>query len=220
VGFVAIGTESPWPAPAPERVDGRVWTSPDADVWTEIAPPELVDFVPLGIDTTDGTLVATGFADQVSPPQLAWLSTDGMTWSPHEAVPPASQGSIFEIADSEDGLVVMLGLGEQGTYASTSNDGQAWTFEYLPDLNADPTGIEVRAGNVVAALFQNCGDCASYGLVRVRDAGTAEWRSVDLADHLPAELVGAFLVGVAMNDSHTAFVTIDGTTILTSGPVP
>jgi hypothetical protein len=219
-GFVAIGTERSWPAPAGERVDGRVWRSADGEAWTEIAPPELVDSVPLGMDTINGTLIATGFADQVSPPQMAWLSTDAVTWAAHEAVPPQSQGSIFEVAEADDGLVVMVGLGGQGTYASTSSDGRAWTVEFLPDLFADATGVEIRGGNVVATRFFSCGDCQSSSMVIVRDAGSDRWRSVGLSAHLPAELAGAFFAGVAMNDSHTAFLTSDGTTMLTSSPLP
>jgi hypothetical protein len=219
-GFVAVGTESPWPAPAGERVDGRVWSSADGEAWTEIAPPELVDSVPLGIDTIDGAFIATGFADQSSPPMLAWLSTDGVTWAAHEAVPPASEGSIYTVADSEDGLVVLVGLGGRGTYASRSSDGLMWALELLPEAFAEPTGLDIRGGSVVVTGFFYCGDCPPASLVWVRSAGDPEWRSVDLDAHLPADVAGAFFAGVAMNSSHTIFLTGDGTTLLTSGPLP
>jgi hypothetical protein len=219
-GFVAAGTESTWPTASGSRVDGRIWTSPDGEAWTELAPPELVDSIPLGIDSFNGTLIATGFADRVSPPQMAWLSTDGTTWSGHEAFPPQSEGSIFEVAEADGGLAVMAGVGPEGAYASISDDGMAWEFEYFPDPFGDPTSLEIRAGNVVVAVFQSCIDCApAQSLVWVREAGTDEWRPVDLTGHVP-ELAGAVFVGVAMNDSHTAFLTADGTAILTSGPLP
>jgi hypothetical protein len=220
-GFVAAGPQSTWPTPSGERVDGRIWTSPDGEAWTEIAPPELVDSIPLGIDSMDGTLIATGFADRVSPPQMAWLSTDGTNWSGHEAVPPQSQGSIFEVAQAEVGLVVMAGVGPDGAYASVSHDGVVWDLEYFPDPFGDPTSLEIRAGTVVVAVFQGCIDCApGRSLLWVRDPGATAWRSVHLIDHVPDDLAGAAFVGVAMNDSRTALVTADGTTIVITGPLP
>jgi hypothetical protein len=152
---------------------------------------------------------------------MAWLSTDGTSWSGHEAFPPQSEGSIFEVAEAEGGLAVMAGVGPEGAYASVSDDGMAWDFEYFPDPFGDPTSLEIRAGNVVVAVFQSCIDCApGQSLVWVREAGTDEWRPVELTDHVSAELAGAIFVGVAMNESHTAFLTADGTAILTSGPLP
>lgn len=223
-GFVAIGTESQWPAESGERQDARVWRSSDGETWTELAPPELANSIPLGLATLDGTLVATGFADRASPPQLAWVSTDGSSWEAHEALPPQAQGSIYEIADADDGLIVMVGLGEDGAYASQSNDGKVWAAEPLSDLFAGPTGLDIRDGAVVVSGFENRGDAPSENFVWVREAGESTWRSVpwrdQVVDRVEDQLVAFAFVGIAMNGSHTAILAGDGSVILTPGPLP
>jgi hypothetical protein len=223
-GFVAIGTETPWPAESGERQDARVWRSSDAETWTELAPPELVDTIPLGLTTVDGAFVATGFADRVSPPQMAWVSVDGVSWEGHEALPPQAQGSIYEVADADDSLIVMVGLGERGAYASISRDGRVWASAPLSEVFAEPTGLDVRDGTVVVSGYQYCGDCASENVVWVRRAGDVDWRSVPWRDHVPDELedqlVAVAFLDIAMNGSHTAILAGDGTVILTPGPLP
>ena len=223
-GFVAIGTRSNWPAESGERQDARVWRSSDGETWTELAPPELTTTIPLGLATLDGTLVATGFADRPSPPQMAWVSVDGVSWEAHEALPPQAQGSIYEIANADDSLIVMVGLGENGVYASQSSDGRVWTSTPLSDLFADPTGLDLRDGTVVVSGYQYCGDCASENFVWVRDAGHTDWRSIEwrnhVADELESQLVAVAFLDIAMNGWHTAILAGDGMVLLTGDPLP
>lgn len=223
-GFVAMGTRSSWPAESGERQDARVWRSTDGQTWTETAPPELAQTIPLGIATLNGILVATGFADRPSPPQMAWLSMDGLAWDSHEALPPQSQGSIFERADARDGLIVMVGLGEKGPYASESSDGVTWTTEFLSDTFAEPSGLDVRNGAVVVVGYAYCGDCQSTNFIWAREAGGTTWRSVTLRDHVPDEvenqLAAVGLLDVATSGSQTAILTGDGRVLLTGGSLP
>jgi hypothetical protein len=223
-GFVAIGTRSAWPAESGERQDARVWLSSDAETWSEFAPPELAKSIPLGIDTLAGVVIATGFADRSSPPQMAWRSTDGMTWEAHVALPPQSQGCVCEVADADDGLIVMVGVGENGAYASQSNDGRAWAAEPLSDQFAGPTGLDIRDGAVVVSGFENRGDAPSENFVWVREAGGSRWRSVPWRDHVVDNLEDQFIavafLDIAMNGSHTAILTGDGRVLLTAGPRP
>jgi hypothetical protein len=218
-GFVAVGTTGSWPTQT-----GRVWTSADGLAWKEWAPPELAGIFPLGITTLDGILVATGVPERPSPPQEAWLSRDGVTWEAHEVLPPQSQGSILTMADAGAGVVVVVGVGENGTYAAESPDGKAWTIRLLSQQFSTPTGLDIRGGAVVVSGYENYGDGGSDNFIWVSDSRDGPWRSIPWRAHVPdnleGELASVAFMDVALSGSRTAIVTDVGTVLLTNAALP
>lgn len=89
-GLIAVGTEygHPFPilGPTPPQ-DGRVWASSDGRSWADQTPAETFDGAGLHLAyaAADGALVAIGTRrvdanGQETMTNLAWESTDGVTW--------------------------------------------------------------------------------------------------------------------------------------------
>ena len=139
-GFVAVGGAPDRPATSQVAQHAVVWTSTDGRTWSRVADTP-VDHAPAGTDqtfgdsmssiATDGThLVAVGSVASQGDvgSALAWVSTDGKTWSRGTAS-DFLNGQLFNVAAVTGGF---LGTGPSGTDSCLggiwfSADGAAWT---------------------------------------------------------------------------------------------
>jgi hypothetical protein len=225
-GFVAVGTDTPFPQ-TPELVDGRIWSSPDGLIWTERAPPELVDSLMLGIESIGDTVVAYGFplSQQGGTPMVAWTSTDRMTWTRSEIrAGTRGTGGIQAHGDADGGQLLVAG-NLDGPFVASSGDGSSWTADALAPESAFPFGLDVRDGAAVlmAVIPTVDSPVPSPSPMWVRDEVAGPWREVDWRSQVLEGVLSAgnlFPVDAAIGAERTAILLGEGMVILSSGRLP
>lgn len=223
-GFAVVGTRLRGPASSGPRSDGVVWWSSDGEAWTETTPDSMRLSQPLGVETLGGEFIATGFKDETGAPKEAWTSGDGLSWTANEIRPAENEGSVYSVARANEGLIAVIGLGHDGTFAALSGDGRTWSTEPLPTQWADPTGVAISEGSIVAVGFIQPGDGTPDVYLWFRDAQVRTWRSVAWRDYVPDEredriAVSAF-IDVATDGLSAAILEDDGTVIITDQLFP
>lgn len=130
--------------------------SPDGVTWREVRPPEELDWS-FDLACNDRACVLTPYADEDTPlpypVPIAWVSTNGVTWTPSATtLGEASAGSgLAFVAATSEGFVGIEGGHSTAAWAS-SPDGLTWRrFEVLPaDLKVPIVDFAVGGGFAVA----------------------------------------------------------------------
>jgi len=178
-GFVAIGYAPPDWVPV-------AWTSPDAQAWTfrEIGASAFTFPVSLAA-RTDGTIVAVGRSGNAP---LAWTTTDGSTWQPHQ-IPVLGGSSAAErmnaVAVGAQRFVAGGSAGpellDRHARFWTSADGMAW--QPVPDDATTFANAEVRSITPFQSGFVAVGVVGSVqdptGAVAWASGDGATWARID-----------------------------------------
>jgi hypothetical protein len=156
-GFVAVGTyyeaeRMPNSGPIPPH-EGRIWTSPDGQQWTDTTPAGTFEDRELRyvVAAPDGSLITLGESwneDLSRVTNVAWRSTDGRSWESAELAGLPAHDHTLALDAGPLGMVAAL----DGASLWHSDDGLSWRmtqsgpgyYDYPPrvlDVAAGPEGF-------------------------------------------------------------------------------
>lgn len=225
-GFVAVGTETSFPREDGQLVDGRVWSSVDGIDWSESAPPELVDALPLGVETLANSIIAFGFplSREGGTPMVSWTSLDRTTWTRSELRAGTRGTGGIQAYGRAEGAELLVAGNLDGPFVASSTDGVSWSADELSPEGAFPGGLDVRQGAAVIVAVVAAPDGVVESPMWVRDEVDGPWREVDWLSQMPESVVvtGANLAAIqpAIGAERTAILLGDGMVIVSPDPLP
>ena len=133
--------------------------SRDGEKWREVVPPEQFDYSS-DLACSDNACVLTRFAFEDTPLPyplpIAWVSSDGVTWTESETrlVDENAGPGIRYVAATNDGFVGIEGVRSNVAWVSSA-DGLRWRrYEVLPEKVQYPLVEVAVSGDIVVGLEQ------------------------------------------------------------------
>lgn len=154
--FVAVGNELVDVA-ALNGFDGRVFTSPDGEVWTAVPPvPDMHGASLAAISGGPSGFVIVGSITQSSGRVAAsWSSSDGSQWTRAADDPSFTNAMMASVVGGGPGYIAVGSIGVDGA-AWSSTDGHTWTpiatgkafaGQPLSDVAVSPAGFVAVGGD-------------------------------------------------------------------------
>ncbi|HEV2248972.1 MAG TPA: hypothetical protein VGT60_00500 [Candidatus Limnocylindria bacterium] len=173
---------------------GGLFASPDGVHWQRSA------IVPVGptVVTTDARAIAVVTTGRESTPRVqAWVSTDGRSWAPEDALTIA--GASIDHLAARGSAIVGIGTDSAGhTAVWRSIDGAAWTRGDPPSAHAIVRAVSAVRDGFVALGREGDPDVASGGVGAPGVGLPAAWWSADGRSWTALEVEGKPAAGAQL----------------------
>ena len=198
--------------------NGRVFTTPDGEVWSSV--PDIAAMHDARLSAiaagASGFVIVGSMKTAAGRAAAAWWSTDGTAWTRAAADPSFTDATLSSVVLGRSGYIAVGSIGPDGA-VWTSTDGQTWA---LSDENG------VFAGSPLVDIATNG---AGFVAIGGDAAGGSAWTSADGARWTPVPPIpgsaGAHFKSVAVGNTSSVIVGRPGLSgadagLVWFGPLP